>query len=136
MKDLVDGAMARAMEFQADGGSGEFYRRLAEGRFQSTRCLCCGRTAFPPRPFCPGCGAGEVEWADLPRRGRLHAFTQQGRALRFLRPEVLGLVELEGVGLVLSRIDAPFEALSLGQELEVAFLPVGGGVVLHQFRPV
>ena len=136
MKDVIDRATWRAILFQSDGATRTFYEHLRERRFQSTRCRACGRLSFPPRPFCPRCGHGEVEWADLPREGRLHAFTQQQRALRFFAPEVIGQVELPEVGFILSRIDASFEALRIDQPVTVDFYEISPELVVHQFRPV
>lgn len=136
MKDIIDQATVRAIEFNADGATRTFFERLRERRFQSTRCGACQQVAYPPRLFCAACGHGEVEWVDLPRRGTLHAFTTQHRSLRFFDPDVLGLVELAGVGFVLSKIDAELDALSIGQEVEVDYLEISGDLVVHQFRPV
>jgi uncharacterized protein len=136
MKELIDAATKEALLCYGDAACEEFQRRLGQGRLCSTRCRACRETAFPPRDFCPSCGARETEWIDLPRRATLYAFTQQQRGLRFLAPDVLGLVEVEGVGHFLTRIDAPFERLTIGLPLEVAFLEICPGVWVHQYRPV
>lgn len=118
-----------------DAASEEFRRRLRDRRLSSTRCRSCGEIAWPPRSFCPFCHGREVDWIDLPRRGTLYAFTRQRRSLRSAAPEVLGLVELPGVGHLLTRVDAPFEELAIGLELEVDFLEAAPGLWVHQFRP-
>lgn len=138
MKDLIDAKTREALAIYGDAASEEFYRRLREKKLCSTRCQRCGQVAFPPRDFCPSCHAAEsdIEWVELPRRAKLYAFTQQQRALRFLPPDVLGLVEVDGVGHFLSRIDAPFEKLAIGQELEVSFLEIAPDLWVHEYRPV
>ena len=137
MIDKINAATVRAIRFNADGSTEAFYEHLQQGQLQSTKCSSCDHIPFPPRPFCPACGGREVSWVELPRRGTLHAFTQQERSLRFGKPDVLGLVELAGVsGLVLSRIDAAFDALAIGQEVEVGFVEVTPALTLHQFSPV
>jgi len=136
VKNLIDSASWRAVLFNADGATRTFYEKLAERRFEGTRCTRCEHVPFPPRPFCPACGCDEVEWAPLPTTGTLHAFTTQGRSMRFFKPDVLGLVELPGVGLVLSRIDAPYDQLEIGQPVSVDFFEVNDQLVVHQFRPV
>ncbi|HEV8322755.1 MAG TPA: OB-fold domain-containing protein [Myxococcota bacterium] len=135
MNEILAQATQAALKHYGDTASREFLQRLRAGSFASTRCDACALTAFPPRPFCPRCLAGEVRWVELPHRGTLYAFTQQDRALRFSAPDVIGLVELEGVGHVLSRIDAPFASLRIGVALELDFVDIGAGVTLHQFRP-
>ncbi len=136
MKEIVDAATAGALGLFGGAATAEFQRRLAAKSLCSTRCTRCRAIAFPPREFCPDCHGREVEWVELPRRATLYAFTQQQRGLRFLAPEVVGLVEVEGVGHFLSRIDAPFESLSIGQTLEVGFAEAAPGVWVHSYRPV
>lgn len=143
LPEILSTTTDRALAFYGDAYTPEFYRRLGEKRLSATRCKGCGEPAFPPRPFCPFCHAGEVEWFDLPRRGTLYAFTQQDRSVRFRAPDVIGLVELEVPAAqgsrkikFLSRIDAPIETLKIGQAVEVDFIEVHPGLLLHQFRPV
>lgn len=135
MKDIIDMATARAAAYNADGATALFYEKLRNRSFQSTRCEACGHMAYPPRLFCPACGSHAIAWRDLPAEGVLHAFTQQDRSLRFFKPDVLGLVELPGVGFVFSRIDAPFDALQIGQKVTVDFFEISPELVVHQFRP-
>ena len=135
MKDIIDKATVRAIAWNADGATQQFYAHLKEKRFRSTRCEPCGRTAYPPRPFCPHCGKDSVEWVDLPTRGTLHAFSSQHRSLRFFAPDVLGLVELPDVGFVFTKIDAKLKDLSIGEEVELDFFEICPDLVVHQFRP-
>ncbi|WP_287154527.1 OB-fold domain-containing protein [Candidatus Solincola tengchongensis] len=122
--------------YMQDRAAEEFFSRLAEGMFQSTRCVSCGVLNYPPRVVCPDCLGEEMEWVDLPREGTLLAFTWQEAAIRCRKPEILGLVELEGVGNVLTRIDAPYESLRIGQRVAFDTWTSPDGLVLHQFRPL
>ncbi|MDP6934231.1 MAG: zinc ribbon domain-containing protein, partial [Myxococcota bacterium] len=82
----------------------EMYRRLREDRqLCATRCTACGAGAFPPREHCPDCFGAEVEWMPI-EEGTLYAFTTQARGVRFTAPEVVGVVEVEGVGLMFAPI--------------------------------
>ncbi len=119
-----------------DSAAGEFFSRLAEGKFQTTRCRACGETHYPPRVLCPRCLGEDLEWVDLPREGTLLAFTWQEAAIRCIKPDVLGLVELEGVGNIFTRIDAPYESLRIGQRVSFSPWTSPDGLALHQFRPV
>ena len=143
MNGKIVSATKRTIDFNADGATSIFYAALRERRFRGTRCTSCGHVPFPPRDHCTRCaqpGAGllrTMEWIDLPTRGMVYAFSQQQRSWRFSKPDVIGLVSLVGVsGLVLTRLDAPFDSLALGQDVEVDFLEVGPELVVHQFRPV
>ena len=122
--------------YMQDRAAEEFFSRLKEGSFQSTRCTACGTIHYPPHILCPVCLADDLVWVDLPREGELIAFTWQEGALRCRKPDVLGVVELEGVGNVFTRIDAPYEDLSIGQRVVFDTWEAPDGVTLHQFRPI
>ena len=76
----------------------EFYARLARGTLATTRCTGCGRTAWPPRGFCPECASDAFEWVDLPLEGTIHAFTVQetGLPAGFDGPRVFAIVKVGG----------------------------------------
>ncbi len=122
--------------YMQDRAAEEFFACLERGEFKTTRCRKCGETHYPPRVLCPACLDGDLEWVDLPREGTLYAFTQQQAAIRCRKPEVLGLVELAGIGNVFTRIDAAFEDLSIGMRVVFDTWTSPDGVALHQFRPV
>ena len=136
LKNTIDQAMAIEVKEYGDEAAQEFYRLLKERQFKTTRCKACGEAALPPRMFCPVCFKADVEWIELPRKGVLFAFTQQERSLRFGKPDVIGVVDLPGVGRLLTRIDAHFESLAIGMEVEMDFLDVSDEQTLHQFRPI
>jgi len=120
-----------------DGAILEFLERLKRREFSTTFCNDCALCFFPPQSYCPGCLSNSVSWKNLDGRGVLYAFTQVDKSFRFAAPDVIGLIELDGVkGRVLSRIDAPLEELEIGMELEVDFIDIGEGYLLHQFKPV
>jgi len=52
-----------------------FHEGLAEGKLLATRCKRCGRKFFPPQVDCPYCRVSDMEWVELPRRGRLMTYT-------------------------------------------------------------
>jgi uncharacterized OB-fold protein len=136
MKDAIDRATLEALGHYGGAATEEFFTRLRWHKLSTTRCEACKEVAFPPRTFCPSCRSSRVEWIDLPTRGKLYAFTTHDKSVRFNPPDVIGLVELEGVGRILTRIDAPLASLKIGQEVELDFVEVTPDLVLHQFRPV
>ncbi len=135
MKDLIDRKTWEAVRHYGGAATEEYYRRLKENRLCATRCDACGHVAFPPRDFCPKCWAKAVSWVDLPKTGTLFAFTTQERVLRFAAPEVIGLVEVEGAGRLFAHIDAPFESLRLGMEMELGFVEISAELTVPKFRP-
>ncbi len=47
---------------------------LGEGRLELPRCRSCGRTFFPPQPFCPHCGSSEWERIEASGHGRIYSW--------------------------------------------------------------
>lgn len=136
MDNLFDVFSLEAMDYFGTGATREHYRRLREDRqLATTECTACGERAWPPRDFCPHCQGGEVRWVEIGPGATLYAFTTQQRSLRFAKPDVVGLVDLPGVGRILTRIGAPFEALRIGMAMRFEPLDVNERLVLHQFVP-
>lgn len=137
MKEIIDQVSLRAIEQYGDSFTQEYYRRLKERTFCTTRCQECGEMWYPPKPLCPKCYCEKVAWVELSGKGKLYAFTQQERSLRFSKPDVIGLVELdEDIGRILTRIEAKFEELEIGMEMKVSFIDISNELTLHQFVPV
>jgi uncharacterized OB-fold protein len=52
-----------------------FNAYLKEGKLMGVRCRACGHLSAQPRPLCPACHRGDVEWHEFSGRGRLSTFT-------------------------------------------------------------
>jgi uncharacterized protein len=104
----------------------EFYARLGAGRLATTRCAGCGRTAWPPRGFCPECRSDRFEWVELPGEGTLAAFTVQetGLPAGFDGPRVFAVVEVAGHRIFSVLLDAAPEKVVVGQRVRLAPLRV------------
>jgi uncharacterized OB-fold protein len=100
----------------------KFWKGLKEGKFLAPRCKNCGELFFPPRPYCPACLCGDLQWEELSGKGFLYSWTEVYFALpEFEPPFLLGLVELaEGVGRILAKINgAKAEELQIGMPLQI-----------------
>lgn len=128
-----------------------FYEHLKQGRFTTTRCRSCGQRAFPPRVICPNCLSEDLEWVDLPTRGRVLVFTEEvtGVPLGFETPLIHALVDLQGeLKLFVRIINCRAGELKEGDEVKLAVFPVPpvpqetrGGIVMQErvyyaFEPV
>jgi len=120
----------------------EFYTRLGAGALATTRCGGCGKTAWPPRVFCPDCGSDAFTWVELPRDGILHGFTVQetGLPAGFSGPRVFAIVKVDGHRIFSILVDADPTQLKLGQRvtfkpLRVADDPKGQPRWLPAFAP-
>jgi uncharacterized protein len=104
----------------------EFYVRLGAGRLATTRCAECGRTAWPPRGFCPECCSDRFEWVELPGEGRVAAFTVQetGLPAGFDGPRIFAVVQVGGHRVFSVLLDAAPETVVVGQPVRLAPLRV------------
>lgn len=133
---MIEKFASEAFAHYGDSAAKEFYKRLKEKKLCTTQCRQCSHVNLPPKLFCEKCLARDTEWIELPSRAKLYAFTQQERSLRFMKPDCIGIVEFEGIGKLLTRIDMPYDKLSIGMELELDFIEINSEFTLHQFRQV
>lgn len=117
-----------------------FYDRLKEGRVSTTRCPRDGDVHWPPRVACPRCHSEELEWSDLPERGRIYAFSAVlGGAPLGMETQVpfaVGMVDLEGSSLRLfGRIEGrPWTELKIGEEVRLEAYALPDGRHFYRFR--
>ena len=117
-----------------------FYVRLREGRLSTVRCPKDGTLFWPPRTACPNCHTEELEWVDLPERGRIYAFSAVlGGAPLGMEADVpfaVGLVDLDGTPLRLFGriVGAPWHELRVGERVSVEPFDLEDGRVFYRFR--
>jgi uncharacterized OB-fold protein len=101
-----------------------FWQGLRESRLQTTKCLDCEHITFPPKPVCPNCWSGRVDWIRLRGTGVLRSYTEVCVApLMFAAeaPYILCLVDLDEGVRCLSRIQAAWEDLRPDAHVDVRF---------------
>jgi uncharacterized OB-fold protein len=117
-----------------------FFDNLRAGRFTTTRCRKEGALLWPPRVSCPECHGDDLEWVDLPHKGRVYAFSAVllGAPLGMESevPFVVGLVDLDGAPLRLfGRIDGgSWESLRIGDAVHVVPVPLEDGRIFYRFE--
>ena len=108
----------------------QFYENLKEGKFTTTKCASCGYVAWPPRVLCPECYSEELQWLELPKRGRVLTFSEEVRGvpLGFESPLIhawIDLGEKSPIKRFLSRvINCPAGKLKEGAEVKFAVFEV------------
>lgn len=108
----------------------KFYENLREGKFTTTKCTKCGKVVYPPRVICPECYSDELEWIELPKKGKAIIVVEKwaGVPLCFEPPLIDAWIDLgEGspVKHVLSRIiNCEPGALKEGDEVQLAVFDV------------
>jgi len=61
--------------FTAATKTAKFVDFLAEGKVEATVCKNCGARFFPPRADCAKCFSKNMDWFEMPKKGRLETFT-------------------------------------------------------------
>jgi uncharacterized OB-fold protein len=61
--------------FTAITKTAKFVDLLAEGKVEGTVCKDCGAKFFPPRADCAKCLSKNIEWFEMPKKGKLETFT-------------------------------------------------------------
>jgi hypothetical protein len=108
-----------------------FWDAAAQGRFLIRRCTACGKAHWYPRPMCPFCWSEKTEWVEASGRGRIYSYSVMRRAPE---PYVVAYVTLaEGPTMLTNLIDCDFDALAIGQEVQLKFSPTEGGPPVPTF---
>jgi uncharacterized OB-fold protein len=116
-----------------------FWQGCAAGELRLQRCCVCHQAYFPPRPFCPACGSGDVEVFAASGRAQLYSYVINHRPRPDMGPEPhsIAVVTLaEGPRMMTNIVGCPQtpEALQLDMTLQVAFEKIGS-VTLPLFTP-
>jgi uncharacterized protein len=106
-----------------------FYENLKQGRFTTTKCKECGHVAYPPRVICPECYSENLDYIDLPRKGKVVVFSEEvkGVPLGFESPLIHAVVDLgsDPVKRLLTRIiNCPAGALRQGDEVQMVVFEI------------
>jgi len=116
-----------------------YWDMAREHKLGLPRCRSCGLSHFYPRPFCPHCGARELEWIETAGTGTVYTFTINRRAanpaMKERLPYAVAVVELaEGPRVLTNIVDSDLEQLAIGAAVEVVFERVSDEITLPQFR--
>lgn len=119
----------------------KFWENLKNGKLTTTKCKKCGEILWQPRIVCSNCLSDELEWIELPKTGKLFAFTEMraGASIGFEEdvPFSIGIIELDDVGIkILSRIeDAVYDDLDFDMKMELKVINLKDGRVIYRFKP-
>jgi uncharacterized OB-fold protein len=108
----------------------EFYENLRQGKFTTTKCKQCRWVAYPPRVICPECYSDELEWIELPKKGKVTVVVEKwgGVPICYEPPLIDAWIDLGAnspVKHILSRmINCPPETLKEGDEVQLVVFDV------------
>lgn len=118
-----------------------FWDGCKVGELRLQRCNQCEKSYFPPRPFCPGCGARDVEVYVASGRAVLWSYviTHRPRPDVSKEPYAIAVVKLdEGPTMMTNIVGLPQtpEALQLDMPLQVSFEKQDDEITLPLFAPI
>jgi len=76
----------------------QFYKNINQGKLVAAKCKKCGKLHLPPRPMCRDCFSKELEWTEIPTKGKLLTYTIIHIApmqFQSMAPYAMGIVQLE-----------------------------------------
>ena len=85
--------------FTAVTKTAKFVDLLTEGKIEGAVCKKCGTKFFPPRADCAACFSKEMDWFEMPKKGRLETFTTAYYApfgFEADPPYTMGVVDFDG----------------------------------------
>ena len=136
MQDVISKVTKIALDHYGDSATKKFYEFLKNRIFRTPYCDECKKKWFPPRKYCPECGKEMIKWVSMSEEGTLYAFTQQERSLRFGKPDVIGIVELDTGERLLTKINGDFNRLKIGMRLKLEYVDIDDEITLHSFTPI
>jgi uncharacterized OB-fold protein len=97
-----------------------FWKALDDDTFFIHRCEVCDERYFPPIPICPHCQSDAVGWIEASGTGAIYSFTRQHvTGAEFNDSIVAGIIELDEGVRILTRIDEPYNTLSIGDRVKI-----------------
>lgn len=111
-----------------------YWTAADEGRLLVKRCQACGEFHHYPRDICPLCLSDQTEWREASGFGTLYSFSTMGKGEAAY---TLAFVTLdEGVTLMSNLMGCDPASVSIGQKVQVTFVPSEGGHAVPMFTPV
>ena len=111
-----------------------FWEAARQGKFLLPWCVETGKAFWYPRAVSPFTLGGKVEWRESKGTGTIYSVSVMKRA-----PEVYAVAYVtldDGPTMMTNIVDCDYDALAIGQRVQVTFRPTGGdGPPFPQFRP-
>jgi len=110
-----------------------FWDAAAQGKFLLRTCTECRKAHWYPRAICPFCFSAKTEWVEGSGKGKIYTYSVMRRAPE---PYAIAYVTLaEGPTMMTNLVQCDFDALRVGQEVELVWTPTEGGPPVPTFTP-
>jgi uncharacterized protein len=112
----------------------KFVDLLTEGKIEGTVCKQCGAKYFPPRADCATCLSKEMDWFEIPTKGKLETFTTAYYApfgFEADPPYTMGVVDFGGGLKLFARLTKGInpEEVSVGMDVTIRPLKYDDGQI-------
>ena len=108
--------------FTAVTKTAKFVDLLAEGKVEGTVCKDCGAKFFPPRADCAKCLSKNMDWFEMPKKGKLETFTTAQYApfgFEADPPYTMGVVDFGGGLKLFARLEKGIKAEEVKVDMDV-----------------
>lgn len=117
--------------FTAMTKTAKFVDLLGEGKIEGTVCKKCGAKFFPPRADCSSCFSADMDWFEMPKKGKLETFTTAYYApfgFEADPPYTMGVVDFGDIKLF-ARLakDIPIDDIKAGMDVGIRTLTYEDG---------
>ncbi|MEM8562095.1 MAG: Zn-ribbon domain-containing OB-fold protein [Pseudomonadota bacterium] len=115
-----------------------YWEGAKAGKLMLQYCEHCGDYQFYPRIICSNCGGDNPVWREASGRGRIASFTvvRHPVSAAYETPYLVALIDLEeGPRMMSSLIEVEPDAVSIGDQVVVAFEAWSDEIDMPVFRP-
>lgn len=105
----------------------KFVDLLGEGKIEGTVCKKCGAKFFPPRADCASCFSNEMDWFEMPKKGKLETFTTAYYApfgFETDPPYTMGVVDFGGSLKLFARVAKEIKPEDVKVGMDVGIRPL------------
>ena len=105
----------------------KFVDLLAEGKVEGTVCKDCGAKYFPPRADCAKCFSKNMDWFEMPKKGKLETFTTAQYAPFGFEgdpPYTMGVVDFGGGLKLFARLEKGLPSEEVKMDMDVKIKPL------------
>jgi uncharacterized protein len=123
--DAAAATPQRPLPTLAEPDTAPFWAATKHHRLTYQVCASCGEIIFYPRRHCTGCLSTDLRWQDSAGSGTVYTYTViRQHGLPYFRsrlPYVVAFIDLDEGFRLMAQIDAPPEAIGVGQRVTVAW---------------
>ena len=105
----------------------KFVDLLEEGKVEGTVCKDCGAKFFPPRADCVKCFSKNMDWFEMPKKGKLETFTTAQYAPFGFEgdpPYTMGVVNFGGGLKLFARVEKGIKPEDVKVDMDVQVRPL------------